>query len=62
MYFADNALMSTFEITIILQEPTNGFCSKFSSTAALTGAIAGAFGPEGADIAANFGGLVASCN
>ncbi|KAK0511185.1 hypothetical protein JMJ35_006737 [Cladonia borealis] len=62
VYFADDALMSTFDVTITLQEQTNGFCSKFSSIAALTGAIAGAFGPIGADLAAIFGSISASCS
>ena len=59
VYSALNTLEATIEASIALQTQTNGFCTTMSSIA---GAIAGAFGPVGADLAAIFGVVSATCS
>lgn len=60
VYSSPNGPLEAFiQVTITLQRPENGFCAKISS---ITGAIAGAFGPVGADLAAIFGVVSASCS
>ena len=59
VYSSPGALEATITVTIAVQTPQNGFCSTMTSVA---GAIAGAFGPVGADLAAIFGVVSASCS
>ena len=63
IYSAENVLEASIQVTVTMVDPDSGFCaSGVGDTAALTAAIAGAFGPVGAGIAALFGVISASCS
>ena len=63
VYSAENVLEASIQVTVTMVDPDPGFCgSEVGDAAALTGAIAGAFGPAGAVIAAMFGVISASCS
>lgn len=59
VYSSLNTLEATIGVSIALQTQQNGFCTTISS---ISGAIAGAFGPEGAGLAAIFGIISATCS
>lgn len=62
VYSAENVLEATISVTMTIVDPESGFCaSGVGDAAASTGAIAGAFGPVGAGIAAIFGVISATC-
>ena len=57
------SLAATISVTATVGTPGSGFCGDgVAQTAALTGAVVGAFGPVGAGIAALFGTISATCS
>lgn len=62
VYSAENVLEATISVSASIGTPGSGFCaSGVAQASALTGAIAGAFGPVGAGIGAIFGTISAAC-
>ena len=60
--YSGNILEATISVTASITTPQSGFCSDGGAqTAALTGAIVGAFGPVGAVAASLFGTVSAAC-
>lgn len=63
VYSAQNVLEATISVSASIGTPGSGFCaSGIGQASALTGAIAGAFGPVGAGIGAVFGTISAACS
>ena len=63
VYSAQNVLEATISVSASIGTPGSGFCaSGVAQASALTGAIAGAFGPVGAGIGAVFGTISAACS
>lgn len=62
VYSAPNTLEATISVTAAVGTPSTGFCASGGAQAStLTAAIAGAFGPVGAGVAAIFGSVSAFC-
>ena len=62
VFSSANVLEAYLQVTVTMVKPDSGFCGgELGNAAALTGAIAGAFGPVGAGIAAIFGVISATC-
>ena len=62
VYSSATTLEAHVSVTASIVKPESGFCaSGVGDAAALTGAIAGAFGPVGAGLAAIFGVISATC-
>ena len=59
LYSGPDMLEANIGVSIALHTHQDGFCKMFT---AIAGAIAGAFGPEGAGLAAIFGVVGATCS
>ena len=60
-YSSPSSLDAFITVSISIQTPQNGFCGTIGPASSITGAVAGAFGPVGAGIAAIFGTVSAVC-